>query len=198
MVLPSPKEIYQKIVASPRYLANIEYGQPRRGHAEGTVRAHIAELDKNLETLKLTRGLDFSTYWKLKLLIHVHDSFKAESKRDAPIMDPQSHASLARQFLSEHTSDSDLLNIVQYHDVGYAVYRKYKDTGRLNESRLEEALGKIKDVDLFLLFAIIDACTASKGREMISWLVAYVNDKHQANIGLGWILPGQKGPNGEW
>jgi hypothetical protein len=196
---PPPRAIFKEIVASKRYLDNIEYGKPRRGHAEGTVKAHIAELEKNLETLRLkSSGIDYTTYWQLKLLIHVHDSFKAESKRDAPIMDPQSHASIARQFLSGYTADPDLLEIVQGHDIGYAVYKKWKETGRMNEARLDETLSRIKDLDLFLLFAIIDACTESKGREMIHWLVGYVNSKYQVNIGTNWILPGKAGPNGEW
>ena len=196
---PSAKSVYHQVVESKRYKENVAYGKPRRGHAEGTVKAHIAELEKNLETIRLQAGLDYATYWKLKVLIHVHDSFKAESKRDAPIMDPESHASIARQFLAGFTSDETLLAVVQYHDIGYAVYKKFKDTGRMNESRLDEALSKIKDLDLFLLFAIIDACTESKGREAINWLVSYVNSKHQVNIGPSWILPGKmKTENGEW
>ena len=196
---PPPHSVYNEIVASKRYSENIEYGAPRRGHAEGTVRAHIAELEKNLEELRLKPGIDYVTYWQLKVLIHVHDTFKAEAKRDSPIMDPQSHASLAKKFLAEYTSDEDLLNIVQYHDVGYAVYRKYKDTGRLDESRLDEALSKIKDLDLFLLFCIIDSCTGSKGREMIEWFVSYVGTKHSVNIGPSWILPATGAPpNGEF
>lgn len=199
MTPPSAKTVYGEVIKNPRYLKNIEHGKPRRGHAEGTVKAHIEELEKNLQTIRLQSKMDFETYWKLKVLIHVHDSFKAEAVPDSPIMDPKSHASIARDFLSGYTSDPDLLNITQYHDIGYVVFRKWKQTGRMNEARVDEALAKINDLDLFLLFAIIDACTESKGREAINWLVSYVNSKHQVNIGPSWILPGKAvTENGEW
>lgn len=180
-------QIYLKIIASPFYKEGIKYGKPRRGHAEGTVEAHIAELNDNLERLELESGY----YWKLKVLIAVHDTFKGVAKRDAAIMDPQSHASLAKDFLEEFTDDFDMLQIAQYHDLGYAVYLNFKKTGEVNEKRMRAALDPITDIDLFLWFAIIDACTASKGREMITWLVQWVNHHYpQSTVTVKDILPG--------
>ena len=46
------KEIIARVVSDPRYLKNIEYGEPRSGHPEGKVRFHIVELEANLEKLK--------------------------------------------------------------------------------------------------------------------------------------------------
>lgn len=83
---------FAAVVADPRYLANLDWGEARPGHPEGTVRAHIAEIEPNLEALR--PKLTDEEYWKLKLLIHVHDSFKAESRPGAAITDPRSHASL--------------------------------------------------------------------------------------------------------
>jgi hypothetical protein len=82
------------IFADPRYQKNLDWGKARRGHPEGTVRMHIAEIEQNLETLR--PRLSDADYWRLKLLIHTHDSFKAESERGVAITDPKSHASLAR------------------------------------------------------------------------------------------------------
>ena len=72
------RAIFEAVVADPRYQANLDWGEARPGHPEGTVRAHIAELEGNLNRLlpKLTEV----EYWQLKLLIHTHDSFKAEAK----------------------------------------------------------------------------------------------------------------------
>jgi hypothetical protein len=109
------KELVPRVISDPRYIANIEYGQPRSGHPEGTVKAHIAELEANLELLK-PRLADEQTYWKLKFLIHVHDTFKADATRGVPILDPHSHASLAKAFAAELTDDPDLLNMIQFHD----------------------------------------------------------------------------------
>lgn len=187
-------KIYLEIIDDPRYKRNIQYGKPRRGHSEGTVEAHIAELERNLEMLELSGPI----YWKLKVLIHVHDSFKAEAKRNSPILDPESHASLAATFLSEFTDDLNMLYIVQYHDIGYAVFKTFKETGKMKEGRLLEAFNLMSDLDLFLWFAIIDACTESKGREMITWLVEFVNKNYQVNIKVENILPGEWNVGESW
>ena len=189
-------EILDKITNSERYKKNIRYGEPRPGHAEGTVKAHIAELEENLTAMLDVDYVGVSlaiTYCeKLEILIHVHDSFKAESGRNKPILDQESHSSLARIFLAQYTNDQDLLNIVQYHDLNYSVYRNYKESKRhvINYEKLKEGLSKIKDLDLFLLFCIIDSCTKSKGREMIKWFVKYVHKEYNTQVDETYILPG--------
>ena len=69
------QKAFQAVVSDPRYLANLDWGEPREGHSEGTVRAHIAEIEPNLEMLR--PKLKDEDYWKLKLLIHTHDSFQS-------------------------------------------------------------------------------------------------------------------------
>jgi len=81
-------------------------GGARLGHPEDTIRAHIAEIEPNLEILRAK--LTAEDYWKLKLLIHTQDSSKGEAQPGAPITDPKSHASLARAFLATHCEDADL------------------------------------------------------------------------------------------
>jgi hypothetical protein len=84
------EEIFQRVIVDARYLQNLDWGEPRPGHPEGTVRAHIAEIEPNLERLK--PQLSESEYWKLKLLIHTHDSFKAAAKENVAISDPATRA----------------------------------------------------------------------------------------------------------
>src|SRR4030095_11184890 len=90
-IIFSMKEIVERVLNDPRYLRNIEYGEPRSGHPEGKVKFHIAELEANLE--KLAPRISEEQYWKLKFLIHVHDTFKADTIPDSPIESPNSHAS---------------------------------------------------------------------------------------------------------
>lgn len=192
--------IYEQLTQSERYKKNIQYGEPRRGHAEGTVEAHIKELDQNLDTMcKNFNIIEQFEYMRLKILIHIHDSFKMESKKNAAILDPESHASLAKKYLSELTYDEDLMEICQYHDLGYAVFRKLKEKGRYDEQRLKDGLDKIQDKNLFLKFAIIDACTPSKGREMITWFVKEVNRLYPGlTVNETHILPGEWNVNESW
>ena len=47
------KEIIQQIQNDPEYSKNIEIGEPRAGHPEGKIKFHIADLEYNLESLRL-------------------------------------------------------------------------------------------------------------------------------------------------
>ena len=182
--------IYAKIIADPRYLNNLDWGEPRPGHPEGTVRAHIAELEQNLERLR--PNLPDESYWKLKVLIHTHDTFKAGAKPGVAITDPQSHASLARQFLSEYcqSQDEDLLNMVQYHDEGHALWRQFSERGRYNQERFTKLLASIKNWDLFLWFNIIDGSTEGKGRESLRWFIEEVNRHIKTTVTVDMIPQG--------
>ena len=126
------RRAFEAVVSDPRYLANLDWGEARAGHPEGSVRAHIAELEGNLERLR--SRLSDDDYWKLKLLVHTHDAFKAQAKQGAPISHPESHASLARSFLAEHCRDEDLLAMVQYHDEPFALFRQIENKGRHDEA----------------------------------------------------------------
>ena len=86
------KNVFEKVIADPRYQKNIEYGEPRAGHPEGKIKFHIAMLEENLEKLA-ARGISEEQYWKLKFLIHVHDTFKADAVPNSHILNPNSHAS---------------------------------------------------------------------------------------------------------
>lgn len=134
----------------------------------------------NLEVLRAK--LTDEEYWKLKLLIHTHDSFKGESTQGVPITDPSSHASIARAFLAAHCDDADLLAMVQYHDEPFALYRQVESKGRCNPDRFQSLLGAIKDWNLFLAFNIIDGCTAGKSREPLRWLFREVVGKVESRF----------------
>src|SRR5258708_6747792 len=117
------KQIFDKIITCPRYRRNLEWGNARPGHPEGTIRAHIGEVEGNLERLR--HKLSDTDYWRLKVLIHVHDTFKGEAAPGVPITAPNSHASLARGFLAEFCDDADMLAMVQYHDEPFALSRQF-------------------------------------------------------------------------
>jgi hypothetical protein len=158
---------FENVTRDPRYLANLNWGEARPGHPEGTVGAHIMELEANLERLR--PRLTEEDCWKLRLLIHTHDSFKAEAARGVAICDPASHASLARAFLQAYCDDSDLLAMVQYHDEPFAQYRQFENRGACDPARLAALLSAISDWNLFLVFNIIDGCTKGKSRESLQW-----------------------------
>jgi hypothetical protein len=181
------KEIVERITADPRYKKNIEYGRPRSGHPEGKVKSHIAELEINLEKLN-PRLPTPEYYWKLKFLIHVHDSFKAESKRNVSALNPRSHASLAKTFASEFTEDKDLLNIIQFHDQSYVLWKQFKSRGSYNQQDFQNLLEAIKDWDLFLLFIIIDGSTQGKEISKLFWFIDEARKYKKTFVDHSWVL----------
>jgi hypothetical protein len=181
------KEIVEKIIVDPRYQKNIEYGEPRSGHPEGKVKYHIAELEKNLEEL-VAHGISDEQYWKLKFLIHVHDTFKADSIPDSLIIDPNSHASLARKFALEFVHDEDLLNMIQFHDVNFALWKQFAATSTYDQRRFENLLETIQDWDLFLMFIIIDGTTPGKDPQKTVWFINEVRNHKNTRVDASWLL----------
>jgi len=178
---------FDAVVMDSRYLANLDWGEPREGHSEGTVRAHIQEIERNLEALR--PRLAPHEYWKLKLLVHTHDTFKGESRPGVSIADPRSHASLAREFLSAYCNDKDLLTMVQYHDEPFALYRQYEAKGKYNHDRMGNLFNSIKDWNVFLAFNIIDGCTNSKSREPLYWFFGEVEGKVESRFTIEDVIP---------
>lgn len=185
------EQVWTRLVSDSRYLEGVTYGtnQPRRGHAEGSVRNHIEELEGTLG--KLRPILSEEEVWKLRILIHAHDSMKLEGKRqtngkDVGLQDERSHCSLGKKFLSEFTTDEQLLAIVQYHDEGHALWTAWTKKRKFDEMRLARALAAVMDlkpelprdaeVDLYILFTIIDSATKSKMEDRSpKWFVDVVN-----------------------
>jgi len=179
------EQVLRRVLADERYQRNLDWGKPRKGHPEGTVRQHIRELEENLESLR--SKLSSEDAWKLKVLIHIHDTLKAESKHGVPIIHSRSHASIAREFLADYCDDKDLLNMVQLHDEPYALWRKYQNSG-LDEQRLGCLLETISDWKLFLTFLIVDGCTEGKSREPLLWFFGVIEGRVTSAVTVEWLL----------
>ena len=191
------REIIDTIKSHPRYQKNIEYGQPRSGHPEGKVKNHIKALEKNLKKLNKRKKISEEDFWKLKFLIHVHDTFKAEVKKDSLVLHERSHARLAREFAIQFTDDADLLNMLQYHDVNYHLWKEYVETGSYDTEQFQYLLDRVKNWDLFLIFSIIDGCVEGKVYSKIPWFISEVRKHKITTVDLSWVLPQKKGKNKE-
>ena len=178
------KDILESIQSDPGYQANLEWGKPRSGHPEGSIQKHIEELEGNLERLR--PHLSGEEIGKLRVLIHTHDTFKPDAKSGVAIKDPRSHASLARQFLSKYVSDSALLNVVQFHDEPFALWKKHRYGGDYTD-RLRRLLDLTEDWDLFLAFLIVDGCTAGKSTEPMEWFFEQIVDRVESRVDATWI-----------
>lgn len=179
---PDYAALLAAIQRDPRYQKHLSWGQPRPGHPEGTVQAHIEELERNLDLLapKLTA----EQVGRVRLLIHTHDTFKAEAARGVAIRDPRSHASRARAFLAEFIAD-DLLAMVHLHDEPFALWRQARgQLGGIKGKRFDALLAAIAEWNTFLAFLIVDNCTAGKGREPLRWFLPLVAGRVQSRFSV--------------
>jgi hypothetical protein len=180
------KQIFDAVTNDPRYQRNLDWGESRAGHPEGTVRAHVAEVDRNAEMFR--PKLSDTDYWRLRVLVHTHDTFKGEAERGVPITAPNSHASLARTFLAQFCADTDMQAMVQYHDEPFALWRQFESKGKFNQDRLTALLTGIRDWNLFLAFNIVDGCTEGKDREPLRWFFQQVAGMVQSQFTESDIL----------
>ncbi|MBT9586526.1 hypothetical protein IV102_24495 [bacterium] len=162
----------QKLMADPLYQDSLDWGRPRVGHPEGSLRNHIEDLEANLELIRAQlRGEE---YERLQLLIHVHDICKPDAWTGVLSDHPNNHAYMARQLLALFCPDPVLLAITQYHDDGYHLFTYYRWADDLSE-RIEAILNEVQDVELFMLFNLVDNCLRGKRPEPVDWLVERVN-----------------------
>jgi len=180
------EEILNEVMNDARYLKNIEYGKPRSGHPEGKIKLHILDLEENLK--KLAPRISIEQFWKLKFLIHVHDTFKVDAVPNVKIESPNSHASLARSFAAEFTNEVDLLNMIQYHDVIFSLWRQFSATNNYYEERLDLLIETIDDWELFLLFMIVDGCAKGKNPNVLPWFFREVEKRRTTYVDETWIL----------
>jgi hypothetical protein len=165
----SPETDLERAVSEdPELLAGLAWGEPREGHPEGSVGSHVSHL---LTALDDGRD-DAEARSLLRFLALVHDSFKYRVHEWLPKTGENHHAARARRFAERFTRDERLLATLEHHDRPYALWRKMKRRGQLDERRFDEMMRSIPDPDLFLRFIELDGGTEGKKPEPTEWFRA--------------------------
>ncbi len=159
-------ELEREVTADPVLLEGLAWGKPRRGHPEGTVGAHVADL---LETIDRW-GETGRRREELRFLALVHDAFKYRVKNWLPHTGENHHATRARRFAEGYTADERLLATIEQHDRPYSLWRKMRRRGRVDDHAIDAMIDRIPDLDLFLRFVELDGSTEGKNHEPIRWL----------------------------
>jgi hypothetical protein len=146
----------------------LAWGKPRRGHPEGTVGAHVADLLATIEDW----GETGRRREELRVLALVHDSLKKRVQNWRPKTGENHHAMRARRFAERYLDDERLLATIELHDRPYDLWRKMRRHAHLDEHAFTEMLNRIPDLDLFLRFVELDGSTEGKNHEPIRWLKA--------------------------
>jgi hypothetical protein len=156
------------VAADPVLREGLTWGKPRRGHPEGTVGAHVADL---LETIDRW-GETGTRREELRFLAVVHDSLKHKVQSWRPRTGENHHAMRARRFAERYTDDERLLATIEQHDRPYNLWRKARRRGHTDEHAFDDMIDRIPDLDLFLRFVELDGSTEGKTDEPIHWLKA--------------------------
>ena len=158
-------ELERRVIAEPELLEGLAWGQPRAGHPEGAVGVHVSHL---LEALDQS-GVSGEQRELLRFMALVHDSFKYEVRERLPRVGENHHAMRARRFAARFTDDERVLSAIQFHDRPYALWRKMRRRGKLDERAFRRMIRRIEDPELFLRFIELDGSTEGKRPEPIEW-----------------------------
>jgi hypothetical protein len=159
-------ELERELAEDPILQEGLRWGEPRRGHPEGAVGAHVADL---LETIERW-GETGKRREELRFLAIVHDALKFKVQNWRPRVGANHHAMRARRFAEAYTDDERLLATIEQHDRPYSLWRKARRRGRQDDHALDAMIDRIPDMDLFLRFVELDGSTEGKNHEPIRWL----------------------------
>jgi hypothetical protein len=158
-------ELERAVTEDPALLAGLAWGTPREGHPEGSVGAHVSDL---LEAIDVA-GEEDETRHLLRFVALVHDGFKYRVHEWLPKAGPNHHAARARRFAEAYTEDPRLLATIEQHDRPYALWRKMRRRGQLDEAGFQTMMDEVPDPALFLRFVELDGATEGKKPEPIRW-----------------------------
>ena len=161
-------ELERRIVSDPDWQEGAAWGDPRPGHPEGAVSAHIEEVLRNIDAI----AVDHDDRERLRLVAIVHDTFKHRVEHGRPRTGEDHHAMIARRFAERYIDDSDLLDVIELHDEAYNAWVK-GERGRdwpaaaARARRLIDRLGP--SLGLYVRFFRADNATGSKNRMPLQW-----------------------------
>lgn len=157
------------------FCRGLQWGVPRYGHPEGSIMAHIVEVNANIDRLPV----DAETRRKLRIICWVHDTFKHIEDKGNPRDWTKHHAVYARNFLARYLDDPLLLNLVELHDDAYYAWRLEHLYRKLEESaeRIQMIREKVGPYwQLFYLFFKCDTSTGDKNPAPMIWFEDTMED----------------------
>ena len=153
----------------PLLLEGWAWGSPRKGHPEGAVGNHVADLLRQIDEW----GETGARRRDLRFLALVHDSLKFSVQQWRRRTGENHHAMRARRLAERYTDDERLLATIEMHDRPYTIWRRMHRKGGTDEQpgqHLDRMLDRIPDRDLFLRFVELDGSTEGKNPEPIRWI----------------------------
>lgn len=171
-------ETEAKIMAHPEWQRGALWGKPRKGHPEGRILYHIADVLRNVEQW----GLRYGPEWikRLRLIALLHDSFKYKVDENQRRIGENHHAMIARRWSMQFLGDPTLLDIIELHDHAYHCWRHGKVTEEwtVAESKLEEIIERLgSGLQLYYMFYRCDTETGDKDPAPVRWFEKIAGDR---------------------
>jgi hypothetical protein len=161
-------DLEKKIADDPAWQEGVVWGKPRRGHLEGQVMYHIAEVLSNIDA----QCPNEQDRCRLRLIALIHDTFKYQVDETRPKVGTNHHAYLARLFATRYLDDPVLLTIIEHHDDAYHCWQlgRYKGHWQRAEKYLDQLLDSLGDAaPLYARFFYADSDTSSKDPAPREW-----------------------------
>ena len=158
----------ERIINDPAWVEGAAWGEPRPGHPEGSVAAHIGEVLANVDEVSL--GLEDRR--RLRLIALIHDTFKYQTDQRRPRTGGNHHAAIARRFAERYIDDADVLTVIELHDEAYNAWSMGRRRRRWEaaEARAQRLLDRLDGtVGLYLRFYRADNRTGSKDQAPLRW-----------------------------
>ncbi len=161
-------ELEGRIAADSQWQEGVQWGKPRHGHPEGTVKAHIATVLNNVDRFYA----ESPERHDLRLIALVHDTFKHQVDADRSRTGENHHAMRARRFAEQYIKDEPVLEVIELHDEAYNAWQKGNRDGKWDRAReraavLIERLGDT--LSLYVAFYHCDNTTEGKQPDCLEW-----------------------------
>jgi hypothetical protein len=168
-----------RLCRDPEWLAGAAWGEPRPGHPEGAVAAHILDVLTNVER----HALDRADRERLRLVALIHDTFKHRVDRDRPRTGENHHGTIARRFAERYLDDHGLLEVIELHDEAYNAWVKGRHGGKWDAAearaeRLVERLGPL--LGFYVRFYRADNAAGAKDQAPLEWFERFVAQRQDA------------------
>lgn len=174
-LLQPETELETGFLQDAEFRRGLVWGVPRYGHPEGTIWRHIIEVNENIDSLPI----DAETRRKLRLICWTHDTFKHVEDKSTPRDWSKHHGVYARNFLARYCDDQLLLNVIEFHDEAYYIWRLkhlYHDLTEADNrlKALREIIGPYWQ--LYYLFFKCDTSTGDKTPAPLIWFEEKMED----------------------
>lgn len=169
LILRPETTLEKMLLEDPVFTAGLDWGFPRYGHPEGAVYKHILEVLDNINRYVQ----DAAHRELLRVVAFAHDTFKYMEDKGKGRDWAAHHGVLARQFMERYPLPQHWLDIIEWHDEAYYIWRlehlfKKPDEAQLRlDTFMERMEGEV--LQLYYLFFVCDTLTGDKTRAPLHW-----------------------------